>query len=48
MDTDMYREFTILLVEQFKVLELHGPEKDFVHRCIRLLKKARYVGEAEA
>jgi type I restriction enzyme R subunit len=48
MDTELYREFTILLVERFNDLGLHGQGKDFVHRSIRLLRKARFVGEAEA
>jgi type I restriction enzyme R subunit len=48
METELYREFTIVLVERFKDLGLHGPGNDFVERCIRLLKKARFVGEAEA
>ena len=45
MDTEFYREFTILLATQFKDLQLHGAGKDFVDRCIRLLKKVRFTGE---
>lgn len=48
MDTELYRELTILLATTFKDLNLHGQGKDFVDRCIRLLKKVRFVGEAEA
>jgi type I restriction enzyme R subunit len=48
MDTDLYREFTILLATKYKDLGLHGADKDFVDRCIRLLKKVRLVGEAQA
>jgi hypothetical protein len=48
MDAELYREFTILLATQFKDLELHGPGKDFVDRCIRLLKKVRFTGEEDA
>ncbi|MGH2656813.1 MAG: hypothetical protein ACRDIZ_09000 [Actinomycetota bacterium] len=48
MDTELYRELTILLATTFKALNLHGSGKDFVDRCIRLLKKVRFVGEAEA
>jgi type I restriction enzyme, R subunit len=48
MDTELYRELTIVLVDSFKDLELHGQGKNFVERCIRLLKKVRFVGEAEA
>jgi len=43
MDTELYREFTILLATQYKSLQLHGAGKDFVDRCIRLLKKARFT-----
>lgn len=45
MDTELYREFTILLAQQFKDMQLHGPGKDFIDRCIHLLKKVRFVGE---
>lgn len=44
MDTELYREFTILLARDFKDLGLHGQGKDFVDRCIKLLKKVRFVG----
>jgi type I restriction enzyme R subunit len=47
MDTELYREFTILLATQFRTLQLHGASKDFVDRCIRLLKKVRFAGEGE-
>jgi len=47
MDTELYREFTILLATQFKDRQLHGAGKDFVDRCIRLLKKVRFTGEEE-
>jgi len=47
MDTELYREFTILLATQFKDKQLHGAGKDFVDRCIRLLKKVRFTGEEE-
>lgn len=47
MDTELYREFTILLATQFKDLQLHGAGKDFVDRCIRLLKKARFTGNGK-
>lgn len=44
MDTVLYREFTILLATEFKDRGLHGGSSDFVDRCIRILKKARYEG----
>jgi type I restriction enzyme R subunit len=45
MDTELYREFTILLAKEFKDLQLHGKDQDFVDRCIRLLKKVRFTPE---
>jgi len=44
MDTELYREFTILLAREFREMQLHGPGKDFIDRCIRLLKKVRFEG----
>jgi type I restriction enzyme R subunit len=43
METELYREFTILLAKEFKELQLHGKDQGFVERCIRLLKKARFA-----
>jgi len=45
MDNELYREFTILMAKQFKDLGLHGPKSEFIDRCIKLLKKVRFVGE---
>jgi type I restriction enzyme R subunit len=45
MDTELYREFTLLLARDFRDMHLPGPGKDFVDRCIRLLKKVRFVGD---
>jgi len=42
MDTELYREFTIVLAKNFRELALHGAGKDFIERCIRLLKKTRF------
>jgi type I restriction enzyme R subunit len=47
MDTELYRELTILLATTFHDLDLHGASKDFVDRCIRLFKKVRFVGDAQ-
>jgi hypothetical protein len=47
MDTELYRELAILLATTFHDLHLHGAGKDFVDRCIRLLKKVRFVGDAQ-
>lgn len=44
MDTELYREFTIVLAREYRELELHGQGKDFIERCIRLLKKVRFTG----
>lgn len=48
MDTELYRELTIVLVDRFRDLNLQGQGKDFVDRCVRLLKKVRFVGDAQA
>ena len=45
VDTTLYREFIIMLAGKFGNPGLHGRGKDFVDRCIKLLKRARYVGE---
>lgn len=44
MDTDLFKQFTILLAREFRELQLHGSNKDFIDRCIRLLKKVRFEG----
>jgi type I restriction enzyme R subunit len=47
VDTDLYRELTVLLATDYRDLALHGAGKTFVDRCIRLLKKVRLSGGAE-
>ena len=47
MDTELYREFTILLATKYRELQLHGRGKNFVDRCIRLLKKVQFTGSEE-
>ena len=42
MQTELFREFTILLANQFPAADLLTAESDFVTRCIRLLQKAKY------
>jgi type I restriction enzyme R subunit len=42
MDTELYQAFTVVLATEYRDLNLHGPGKDFVERCIRLLKKVRF------
>jgi type I restriction enzyme R subunit len=45
MDKELFREFTILLATDYTDLGLHGQDQDFVDRCIRLLKKARFSAD---
>jgi type I restriction enzyme R subunit len=45
MDTELYRELTVLLATQFRDLGLHGGGQTLVDRCIRLLRKVRFAGE---
>lgn len=42
METTLYREFTILLAQNFRSAELHKKDKAFVDHIIKLLKKVRY------
>ena len=44
MDAMLTREFTLLLADRYRELGLIGTDKDFVSRCIRLLRRARYRG----
>jgi type I restriction enzyme R subunit len=48
MDNDLYREFTLLLVDKYPNLGLHGKNKDFVDRCIKVLKKVRFGSDTQA
>lgn len=47
VDTELYREFTLMLARQYKDMGLHGQNTDFIDRCIKLLKKVRFVGQEE-
>jgi hypothetical protein len=42
IDIELFRAFTILLAKEFPGAGLHGRDKDFVARCIKLLRKAGY------
>jgi hypothetical protein len=42
VDIELFREFTKLLAKQFPTAELHARDKDFVARCIKLLRRANY------
>ena len=41
-DVELFREFTKILAKQFPAAALHGRDKDFVTRCIKLLRRASY------
>lgn len=42
IDIELFREFTKVLAKQFPKAALHGRDKDFVARCIKLLRKSNY------
>ncbi|MBW4523362.1 MAG: HsdR family type I site-specific deoxyribonuclease [Scytolyngbya sp. HA4215-MV1] len=48
MDSELYREFTLLLAERYQNLSLHGKSKDFVDRSIKVLKKVRFCADTQA
>jgi NAD-specific glutamate dehydrogenase len=43
---ELFREFTKLLAKQYPGAGLHGRDKDFVDRCIKLLQRANYRGKS--
>lgn len=43
---ELFREFTKLLAKQYPGAGLHGRDKDFVDRCIKLLNRADYRGKS--
>jgi len=47
IDIELFRAFTILLAKEFSAAGLHGRDKDFVARCIKLLRKAGYKAKAD-
>jgi len=47
VDIELFRAFTILLAKQFPAASLHGRDKDFVTRCIKLLRRANYKAKDE-
>lgn len=47
VDVELFREFTKLLAKQYPGAGLHGRDKDFVDRCIRLLHRANYRGKTD-
>src|SRR5262249_32833571 len=47
VDVELFREFTKILAKQFASAGLHLRDKDFVTRCIRLLRKANYKAKSD-
>jgi type I restriction enzyme R subunit len=47
VSVELFREFTKILAKQFPGAELHGRDKDFVDRCIKLLQRANYKGKSD-
>jgi type I restriction enzyme, R subunit len=48
VDVELFREFTKVLAKEFPTAGLHGRDKDFVSRCITLMRKAGYRAKADA
>lgn len=47
LDIELFRAFTILLAKEYSAASLHARDKDFVSRCIKLLRKASYKAKDE-
>ncbi|MEW6669413.1 MAG: HsdR family type I site-specific deoxyribonuclease [Thermodesulfobacteriota bacterium] len=47
VNVELFREFTKILAKQFPEASLHGRDKDFVDRCIKLLLRANYKGKSD-
>jgi type I restriction enzyme R subunit len=47
VDIELFREFTKLLAKQFPTAGLHVRDKDFVTRCIKLLRRANYQAKSD-
>ena len=48
VDVELFREFTKILAKQFATAGLHWKDKDFVTRCVTLLRRANYRAKADA
>jgi type I restriction enzyme R subunit len=48
VDVELFREFTKVLAKEFSTAGLLGRDKDFVSRCIALLRKASYRAKSDA
>lgn len=47
IDIELFRAFTILLAKEYPTVGLHLRDKDFVSRCIKLLRKANYKAKTD-
>ena len=47
VDVELFRAFTILLAKGFASAGLHAKDRDFVVRCIKLLRKAGYRAKTD-
>jgi type I restriction enzyme, R subunit len=47
VDVELFREFTKVLAKEFPLAGLHGRDKDFVTRCITLLRKVGYRAKTD-
>lgn len=47
VDIELFRAFTILLAKVYPDAGLHARDKDFVTRCIKLLRKASYKAKTD-
>jgi type I restriction enzyme R subunit len=48
VDVELFREFTKVLAKEFPTAGLQGREKDFVSRCITLMRKVGYRAKGDA
>jgi len=47
VDIELFREFTKVLAKEFSSAGLHARDKDFVSRCIKLLRKSNYRAKTD-
>jgi len=47
VDIELFREFTKVLAKEYPAAGLHGRDKDFVARCIKLLRRVNYKTKAD-
>jgi type I restriction enzyme R subunit len=46
-DVELFREFTKILAKEFPAAGLHGRDKDFVSRVIKLMRRANYRAKSD-